>query len=123
MSSKAKATLETELRTLVTGLGTLTGVDPLILAGKTYPMVDLIATLNVFISVSDAAAAAKTQYKAATASMKAARSVVVSLRVLLRGFIVSRYGRGSPELDKFGFGPTPHIPNVGKKVAAVEKAV
>jgi hypothetical protein len=122
MGAKAKATLEAELRALVVGLQSLVGVDTFVLAGKTYSKTDLITAINTFLAISDAVVVALTQYRAAVATLRAARTGIRQLRSLLRGFLESRFGKGSPELAKYGFGSSPKTPTVEEKASALEKS-
>jgi hypothetical protein len=104
--STQKATVEAEYKALITGINSeLVDETHFMLNGTLMAKPELVAH---FQSRLDAAEKTKTQRTALHATVGAEHALnleVAPLRMGFKTYLQSRYGKNSPELQKFGFTP------------------
>lgn len=104
--STQKATVEAEYKALITGINSeLAGETHFMLNGTLMAKPELVAH---FQSRLDAAEKTKTQRTALHATVGAEHALnleIAPLRMGFKTYLQSRYGKNSPELQKFGFTP------------------
>jgi hypothetical protein len=99
-----KVDLEADYKTLITGIKTeLAAVDPLLIAGDTIARGDLVARFQARIDAAEAVKAARGVLQKAVADEHALDAAVRPLRAATKVFLQGRYGKYSPQLQKFGF--------------------
>lgn len=117
-----KVTVEAQYNALIAGINAELTDAKFVLNGQTYTKAQLIAQLQ---SVVDSAETTKTNRATLTSSVAQERALlaaVAPLRMGVKQLLQSRYGKGSAELQKFGFTPAkvPQRPVAGK-ASGIEK--
>jgi hypothetical protein len=99
-----KVGAEAEYRTLADAMQSdLNDVTSILMAGTTYTKDQLVTLFRSRVSAAEATKAARTAFHAAVASERATEVKVAPLRFGMKQFLSLRFGKDSPELQKFGF--------------------
>jgi len=99
-----RASLEAEYKALVAGITTeLSDVTSVTLRGVVYTKDALIAKFQGRIDASEKTKTARTALHALVAIEQGVDQAVAPLRMDFKQFLNSRYGKNSPELQKFGY--------------------
>jgi hypothetical protein len=99
-----KVDIEADYKTLIEGIKTeLAAVDPLLVGGATIARADLIARFQARIDAAEAVKAARGVLQKAVANERTVDAAVRPLRAAVKVFLQGRYGKHSPDLQKFGF--------------------
>jgi hypothetical protein len=73
------------------------------MAQTTYAKADLVTRFKTFLAAMETTKAARTALQTAVASERALLKQVAPLRAQLKTFLGLRFGKNSPEMQKFGF--------------------
>jgi hypothetical protein len=104
--SQIKAKVEAQFTALVNGINTmLTDVTQFLFASGTLAKADLVSKFSDRIAAAEKTKAARLALHAAVADEEKVAAAVAPYRTDLRAYLVSRFGKGSPTLQVFGFTP------------------
>jgi hypothetical protein len=99
-----KVSVEAEYKALADSMSSdLADVSSILMAKTPYTKDDLIALFRSRVTAAEATKTARTALHAAVASERATDAKVAPLRAQMRMFLSLRFGKDSPELQKFGF--------------------
>jgi hypothetical protein len=99
-----KVDIEADYKTLINGIKTeLAALDPLVIQGETIARAGLVARFQARIDAAEAVKVARSAHQKAVADERAVDAAVRPLRAATKVFLQGRYGKQSPELQKFGF--------------------
>jgi hypothetical protein len=102
--SHQKIDIEADYKALISGINTeLAQIDPLLVAGATLPRASLVARFQARIDAAESVKAARSALQTAVAQERDVDAETRPLRAALKVFLQGRYGKNSPELQKFGF--------------------
>jgi hypothetical protein len=119
-----KAAVEAEYKALVFAIGTELGdVQSFLINKRAFSKAELIAKFQARIDAAERTKADRTGLHASVAAERELQKEVAPLRSGFKQFLQSRYGKNSPEMQKFGFTQA-KVPQraVATKSAAVDKA-
>jgi hypothetical protein len=121
MSNTTKNNRTAEANAFTTGLSSLTDTS-FLLATQTVPKTALVQVCSTYLAAVAATAAAKAEVQTCLAAERSALLAFTSNRALMKTFLEARYGKGSPELLKFGFTPAkPRKVSVKAMAAGIEQ--
>ncbi|MGH7440736.1 MAG: hypothetical protein ACRENE_34015 [Polyangiaceae bacterium] len=99
-----KADIGAQYTALVSALGSqLPDVTSFLMGNTTYTKDDLVARFKAFLAAIDATRSAQTTLHTSVARERDLRKQVAPLRSQLKTFLGLRFGKNSPEMQKFGF--------------------
>jgi hypothetical protein len=99
-----KVTVEAQYKALVTGLNEeLPDVQSFVINGTPYAKVALVAKLQARIDAAEKTKSDRTKLHASVGAERALEQEVAALRAGTKTFLQSRFGKNSPEMQKFGF--------------------
>jgi hypothetical protein len=119
-----KITVEAEYEALINGMNTeLANVDPIVLIEQSYPRAALIAEFQKRVDAAEATKTARNNLHTCVAQEKTVQTEVAPLRMAMKQYLQSRYGKNSPKLQLFGFTQAKKpAKTVASKMAAVTNA-
>jgi hypothetical protein len=101
-----KATIAALLAALVKGIqAELASVDPIVVDGTSYALVDLLARIQAALDAIAGVKATRTALSQAVTSQKAAVAEAKAVRIGMKRYLQTKYGPTSPKLQMFGFTP------------------
>jgi hypothetical protein len=104
--AEQKAKLIATYQAVINGINTeLSDTTTFILGGGTYAKTDLVARFQARIDSARRTLADRTALHASVAAEQAVSTGVTTLRAAFKTYLQGRYGKDSPELQKFGFTP------------------
>ena len=118
-----KASLEAEYSALVAGINAeLANVTDYVINGVAFSKAELIAQFQGRVDAAQTTKKARTALQVAVAAEREMQVEAAPLRAGFKGYLSSRFGKNSPELQKFGFAPAkkPQKP-VASKAAGIAK--
>ena len=99
-----KVDIQAEYTALTNALGSdLPDVTSFLMAQTTFAKADLVTRFKTFLAAMETTKAARTALQTAVASERALLKQVAPLRSQLKTFLGLRFGKNSPEMQKFGF--------------------
>jgi hypothetical protein len=123
--STQKASLEAEYKALVTAINNeLTDVTSFTLQGAVFTKAALVARFQSRIDAAEKTKTARTALHTLVATEQELQKEIAPLRMAFKQFLNSRYGKNSPELQKYGFlqAKKPQRTVVGKATAIAKNA-
>ena len=119
--AEQKAKIIATYQAVITGINTDLGdTTTFLIAGATYAKADLVARFQARIDAARKTLADRTTLHASVAAERSVEASAGALRAGFKTYLQGRYGKDSPELQKFGF--TPQKP-VQRAAATTAKAV
>jgi hypothetical protein len=95
---------QAQYQQLVDGIGTLLpGVDPFEIGGASVARAALLGTFQQYIDAAKATKALRLELAAQLAKEREAQAAAKPLRADFKVYLQGKYGRTSPQLQKFGF--------------------
>jgi hypothetical protein len=99
-----KVDVEAEYTALANGMSTdLPDITSFLMAHTTYAKDDLVTRFKAFLAAIEATKSARTALHLAVANERALLKQVAPLRAQLKTYLGLRFGKNSPEMQKFGF--------------------
>jgi hypothetical protein len=121
--AEQKAAIEAAYKAVIAGINTELGtVQQFVILGTTFTKAELLARFQSRLDAAEKTKADRTILHASVAAEQQLNTDVAPLRKGFKQYLQSRYGQGSPELQKFGFTPakTPQR-SVAAKAAGIAK--
>jgi hypothetical protein len=105
--SHQKVDIEADYKSLIVGIHAEAAPDdPLVIGGKSIRRADLVARLQARIDAAEGVKSARGLLQTAIAYERTVDAEVRPLRAATKMYLQGRYGKSSPELQKFGFTQT-----------------
>jgi hypothetical protein len=105
--SHQKVDIEADYKTLIVGFNAeLATVDTLVIGGKSILRADLVARFQARIDAAEGVKSARGLLQSAIAYERTVDAEVRPLRAATKVYLQGRYGKSSPEMQKFGFTQT-----------------
>lgn len=104
--AEQKAKLIATYQAVISGISAELGdTTTFLFGGTTYAKADLVARFQSRIDAARKTLADRTALHASVAAEQAVETAVATLRARFKTYLQGRYGKDSPELQKFGFTP------------------